>query len=287
MTPANKLHGYVLRRLLRRAAVKMHTLDTSVSVVAELAEDQKVQDVIAEELARFDKALDRGLSEIKKIDHVDGKIAFDFYQSYGFPLELTEELAREKGQEIDREQFYAEFEKHKELSRTASVGMFKGGLAGDTPETRKLHTATHLLHQALRQVLGDHVKQMGSNITPERLRFDFSHPKPMTQEEIKKAEDLVNEKIREGLPVLLKETTLEEAKKEGALAFFGEKYGERVKVYTIGPSSLRSSGSPFSREICGGPHVENTREIGHVTITKEESAGSGVRRIYATANGYK
>lgn len=269
--PANKLHGYVLRRLLRRSAVKMHSFNAPISIVAELVDDKKTSDVIAEELSRFDKALDRGLAEIQKIDRVDGKIAFAFYQSYGFPLELTEELAREKGQDVNREEFYSEFKKHKELSRTASAGMFRGGLAGDTPETRRLHTATHLLHQALRMILGEHVQQKGSNITSERLRFDFAHQKALTQEEIKKVEDLVNEKIDEGLPVSWKETTFEEAKKEGALAFFGEKYGEKVKVYSIGS---------FSREVCGGPHVENTRELGRVTITKEESAGSGVRRIY-------
>lgn len=286
---SNKLHGYVLRRLLRRAAVKLHKLDYDIKLLSDIAEpilkvydgmfgvDKArhaglVKDMVVEEMARFSKTLDRGLGQAEKTEHIDGKIVFDLYQSYGFPLEITEELAREKGQEIDHAEFEKEFEKHRELSRTASAGIFKGGLGEDTPQTRKLHTATHLLHAALRQVLGEHVKQMGSNITPERLRFDFSYPKPLTEDEIKLIGELVNQKIKENLPVSWKETTLDEALKEGALAFFGEKYGDKVKVYTIGD---------FSKEVCGGPHVENTGEIGRVTITKEEGLGSGTRRIYA------
>lgn len=287
--PSNKLHGYVLRRLLRRAAVKIHKLDVDIKVLPGVAEPvlkiyngmfgieaekhtKVVQDVIKEELGRFSKSLDRGLKEVGKLKSIDGKVAFDLYQSCGFPLEITEEFAKEKGQEINHKEFEKEFEKHKELSRTASAGMFKGGLMEDTPETRKLHTATHLLHAALRQVLGEHVKQMGSNITSERLRFDFLHPRPLTQEEVKKISELVNRKIEEGLSVTWKETALDQALKEGALAFFGEKYGDKVKVYTIGD---------FSKEVCGGPHVEKTGEIGRVTITKEEGLGAGIRRIYA------
>lgn len=299
VAPSNKLHGYVLRRLLRRAAVKIHTLDVDISYLVNVLEPifdvydgiyaidkkeqlKKTQDVVGDEIQKFSKSLDRGLKEVQKIENIDGKIAFDLYQSYGFPLEITEELAREKGQEINHEEFEKEFEKHKETSRTASAGMFKGGLMEDTPQARKLHTATHLLHAALRRLLGEHVKQMGSNITSERLRFDFSHPKPLTTEEIKSISELVNQKIKEDLLVTWKETSLDEALKEGALAFFGEKYGQRVKVYTIGPSTRSArSGSPFSREVCGGPHVEHTGEIGRVTITKEEGLGAGIRRIYA------
>lgn len=286
--PSNKLHGYVLRRLLRRAAVKMHQLGVEISFVTRVAQSvleiygglhgikkeqlEEVGTVIEEEMGRFSKSLERGLKEIQSLSHIDGKAAFYLYQSYGFPLELTEELAREKGQDIDHEEFEKEFEKHRELSRTASAGTFKGGLVEDSPQTRRLHTATHLLHRALREVLGEHVEQKGSNITKERLRFDFSHPKPLTEGEIKLISELVNQKIKEDLPVSWKEATLDEALAGGALAFFGEKYGDKVKVYSIGD---------FSKEVCGGPHVEHTGEIGRVTITKEEGLGAGVRRIYA------
>lgn len=289
VTPSNKLHGYVLRRLLRRAAVKIHKLDADIKTLSVVAEPvlkiyngmfgvketehtMVLQNAIAEELERFSKSLDRGLKEVEKIKSIDGKVAFNLYQSYGFPLEITEEFAKEKGQEINHEEFEKEFEKHRESSRTASAGMFKGGLVEDTPQTRKLHAATHLLHAALHQVLGEHVKQMGSNITSERLRFDFSHPRPLSELEIERISELVNQKISEDLPVSWKEMALEQALKEGALAFFGEKYGDKVKVYSIGD---------FSKEVCGGPHVEKTGEIGRVTITKEEGLGAGVRRIYA------
>ena len=217
------------------------------------------------------------MKEVQKIENVDGKQAFDLYQTYGFPLELTEELFREKGQEIDHKQFEEEFEKHRELSRTASAGMFKGGLAGDTPETRKYHTAAHLLQASLRKILGDHVEQAGQNITDERLRFDFKHTEALTQEEIKLIGDQVNQVIEKDLPVTSRVMSLGDAYKEGALGFFKDKYGEQVSVYTVGNES-----NFFSKEICGGPHVTHTGEIGHVTITKEESAGSGVRRLYIT-----
>lgn len=316
--PSNKLHGYVLRRLLRRAAVKLHKLNCDIKVLANIAEPVlkmydgmfgieaekhagAVQDVIAEELERFSKSLDKGLKEFEKYVTIgevgkpetrkrvlDPKSIFRLYETFGFPYELSKELGEEKGIQIPSyEEFEVELREHRELSRTASAGIFKGGLMEDTPQTRKLHTATHLLHAALRQVLGEHVKQMGSNITPERLRFDFSHPKPLSGLEIERISELVNQKIEEDLAVTWKEMALEQALKEGALAFFGEKYGQRVKVYTIGDPSARlpdgqaSSGPPFSREVCGGPHVEHTGEIGHVTITKEEGVGTGVRRIYA------
>lgn len=298
--PANKFQGYVLRRLLRRSVVKLRTINKDIDPIkcfsmlankvltiyegaikdVSLPKDiGRVDEILVAEVSRFSTTLERGLKELQKIEDVDGKIAFDLYQSYGFPLELTEELFLGKGQEIDKEQFSSEFEKHKELSRNASAGMFKGGLAGDTPTTRKYHTATHLLHKALREVLGEHVQQAGSNITEERLRFDFKHTQALNELEIKRISELVNRIIDEDLPVTQKIMKKDEALAQGALAFFGEKYPNKVKVYTIGKHPDQKGGW-FSKELCGGPHVEHTGEIGHVTITKEESAGSGIRRIY-------
>ena len=186
---------------------------------------------------------------------------------------MTEEFARERGQVVDRAEFELEFKKHQEMSRTAAKGMFKGGLADHGDEVVRLHTATHLMHQALRSVLGDHVQQKGSNITAERLRFDFSHPQKVGVDELKKVEEIVNQQIKRDLPVSFSVTTYDEAIKEGALAFFGERYPEKVKVYTIGD---------FSKEICGGPHVENTSKLTPFKITREEATSAGVRRIYAT-----
>jgi len=296
ITPSNKEHGYILRRLIRRAAVYARTANINLgSTLSELIKEFKkvykgiyldnesvnFSGIISEELNKFDETLERGLKEITKTQDINER-AFDLYQTYGFPLELTEELAVQKGLAVDREQFYREFEKHKSLSRTASDGIFKGGLASSGETETKYHTATHLLHAALRQVLGDQVIQRGSNITSERLRFDFSHTEKLTDEQIKEVEKLVNQKIEENLPVTFKEMSREEAEKTGAIHAFGEKYGDRVKVYSIGPTSREASRSkPFSLEFCGGPHVENTRSIGHVKITKEESAGAGIRRIYA------
>jgi alanyl-tRNA synthetase len=218
------------------------------------------------------------LTEIEKIEKIDAKKAFDLYQSYGFPIEITKELFSKKGQVIEKEAFEKELEKHKELSRTASVGIFKGGLADVSEKTTKLHTATHLLHAALRQVLGKHVKQKGSNITAERLRFDFSHPAKLSSEEIKRVEKLVNDQIKKNLPVICKTKTFKEAVDEGALAFFKEKYGKKVKVYSIGNPA--KGGQVFSKEVCGGPHVEKTGYLGHVRIIKQEKIGAGVMRIY-------
>lgn len=275
ITPSNKLQGYVLRRLIRRAALKMRNLKPDFS--AKDFEGISKNKSILEEIERFKKTIEGGLKEASKIEEIDGKKAFDLYQTYGFPLELTIEIFSEKGQEIDKDEFQGEFEKHKDKSRTASSGMFKGGLADHSVETTKLHTATHLLHKSLRNVLGDHVSQKGSNITVERLRFDFSHDKKMTDEEIKEVEDMINLQIKAALPVSFEIITLDEAKEKGALAFFGEKYGEKVKVYTMGDPD----GEWFSKEVCGGPHVTNTSELGHVRIIKEEAAGAGIRRIYA------
>lgn len=285
VTPSNKMQGYVLRRLIRRAVLYGRNLRVDFgSLVAPIAHiyhdayptvSQKVPEikrVLEEEAMRFGKTLERGLREAQRVPVIDGTIAFHLYESFGFPWELTQELAREKGQQVDRQEFEKQFEAHKETSRTAAAGMFKGGLADRSEATTKLHTATHLLHAALRQVLGSHVQQKGSNITPTRLRFDFSHPAKLTKEELEGIEGLVNKKIQENLPVSFEITTYDDAIKQGALAFFGQRYPEKVNVYTIGP---------FSKEICGGPHVRFTGSVGRFTIFKEESAGAGVRRIYA------
>ena len=288
--PSNKTQGYVMRRLLRRAAVKAKKITPSFSSQQFEAISESVLDIyngiyfkkddvknkvlsdIGLEITKFTDALSKGLKEIEKISIIDGKKAFDLYQNYGFPLEITTEMFAEKGQKINLEEFAKEFAKHRELSRTASMGMFKGGLADSGIETTKLHTATHLLHQALRKTLGDHVSQKGSNITKERLRFDFSHPAKLTNEELIKIEDLINQKIKENLPVTFEVKSLTEAKKEGALAFFSEKYADQVKVYSIGT---------FSKEVCGGPHVDFTGELKSFKIVKEEGLGAGLRRLYA------
>jgi len=206
---------------------------------------------------------------------IEGKDAFLLFQSYGFPLEMTVELANEREIKVDLEGFKKEFEKHQELSRTASAGMFKGGLADTGEETTRLHTAAHLLLASLRQILGEEhgqINQKGSNITAERLRFDFNYPTKLTEEQIKKIEDKVNEKIAEAIPVEMMELDYNEAKNMGAAGVFENKYGNRVKVYKI---------DDFSFEICGGPHVANTSELGHFKIVKEESSSSGIRRIKA------
>ncbi|MFW5642678.1 MAG: alanine--tRNA ligase-related protein, partial [Alkalispirochaeta sp.] len=200
------------------------------------------------------------------------RLAFKLYDTYGFPLEITQELAAEHDLTVDIEGFEKAFEKHREKSKQDANQTFKGGLADHSEMTTALHTATHLMHQALRDVLGDHVSQKGSNITPERLRFDFSHPDKMSPEEIKRVEEIVNEKIKADLPVSMKTTTLEDARAEGALAFFGDRYDEVVKMYTIGD---------YSKEVCGGPHVDHTSVLGRFRIVKEQSSSQGVRRIKA------
>lgn len=290
VTPSNKEHGYVLRRILRRAAVKMFQLKGQVTppeafkticeavlttyeiIVDNNKHQTHVIATVKEEMERFGKSLDRGLREIKKIEKIDGKIAFNFYQNFGFPLEITEELFKEKGQQIDRKQFYTEFEKHKNLSRTASAGMFKGGLADNSEQVLKYHTATHLLHQALFDVLGNDVRQEGSNITGERLRFDFSAPRKLTDEEKIKVQEIINDKVKESLAVSFKIIPKAEAYKIGARSFFREKYPDMVKVYSVGD---------YSKEFCGGPHVKNTKEIGKIEIFKYEKIGSNLYRVYA------
>lgn len=290
VVPSNKMQGYILRRLIRRALLygrnlglinNWKWLGELVGVVVEVYEKQylevlskrdQVKIALEEEAERFGKSLEKGIREIEKVTELNGKVAFGLYETYGIPWEMTEEIAKQKGQQVERMQFEEEFNKHKELSRTAAAGMFKGGLQDQSEDTTKLHTATHLLHQALRTVLGITVSQKGSNITSERLRFDFSHTSKMSAEELKRVEELVNDKIRENLSVSFEIMDKDAALKSGALAFFGEKYGEKVKVYSIGS---------FSREICGGPHVSFTGTLRSFTIIKEESAGSGIRRIYA------
>ncbi len=262
--PSNKLQGYILRRLIRRAALKMRQLGVSVT-------DLDISEVVGSEIGKFEKIIENG-TNLAKNPNIK---PFDLYQSYGIPLEITEEIFAESARKItsaDRKEFEKEFEKHKELSRTSSSGMFKGGLADSSEEVTKLHTATHLLHASLRKILGEGVSQKGSNITSLRLRFDFSHPQKLTGEELTKVEDLINLQIEKKLPVSFEVVSLDEAVKSGALHFFAEKYGKEVKVYTI---------EDFSREVCGGPHIKNTSEIGHVKIIKQEKVGSGLLRIYA------
>ncbi len=210
--------------------------------------------------------------------YVTGKEAFDLYQSYGFPIEMITDLTQEKGIFVDITGFREEMKLHQDLSRTASAGMFKGGLADAGEETKKLHTAAHLMLEALRRVLGGHVVQRGSNITAERLRFDFSHSEKMTSEQVAEVEKIVNEQIEKDLPVMMEEMTVEEAEKKGAMGVFKDRYGERVKVYTIGDTT---KGEVYSCEICGGPHIEHTGELGKFKIKKEESSSAGVRRIKA------
>jgi len=288
LRPGNKLQGYIMRRLIRRTVVKMMQLamvplETAPNIIKQIIDfygdmyfDKKslpeINAIIELEISTFLKTLDRGMAEIKKIENVSGKIAFDLYQTYGFPLELTEELFKEKGQKIDRQQFYAEFEKHRQLSRSASIGMFKGGLADQSKKTIGYHTATHLIHQALFDVLGSDVRQEGSNITSDRLRFDFYSVKKPTDEDIKKIEKIVNEKIKQGLTVTAKTIPKEEALKTGAKAFFRQKYPEIVTVYFI---------DNYSKELCGGPHVKNTKEIGRINIIKVKKIGSNLYRLYA------
>jgi len=291
ITPSNLGHGYIIRRLLRRAirySMRLGMKDNTISQIAnliigiyshypELEKNRNfIIDEIKKEVERFKKTIGKGMRHFSKIEPKDkivsGKDAFLLFQSYGFPIEMTEELAAEKGWKVDKKGFEKEFEKHQELSRKSTEGIFKSGLADHSDIAIKYHTATHLLHEALRIVLGPHVKQKGSNITVDRLRFDFSHTEKMTKGQIKRVEDLVNKKISEGLAVRCDEMSPEEAKKNGALGFFESKYGEHISVYTI---------ADFSKEICSGPHVKNTKELGKFRIIKEEAVSAGVRRIKA------
>jgi alanyl-tRNA synthetase len=295
--PSNVGQGYILRRLIRRAVrhgrklgiegkflsdLAAVVIDMYAQAYPELADNR---DFVLTELGleedKFSTTLQKGEHEFAKMlpnllkgksRVINGRIAFKLYDTYGFPIELTEELAAEHGFTVDNEGFDAAFQKHQEVSRAGAEQQFKGGLADHSDLTTALHTATHLLHQALRTVLGSHVGQKGSNITPERLRFDFTHDAPMTKEELQRVEDIVNDVIQRDLPVSFDTMTLEEAKDQGAIAFFESKYGEQVKVYSVGD---------FSKEVCGGPHVEHTGTMGRFRIKKEQSSSAGVRRIKA------
>lgn len=280
--PSNKQQGYILRRLIRRGVVQAKQLGFAPEKLIEIASifmeimspvypELKNNDILLNEIQRFEKTLDKGLKEFEKLESISGKDAFNLFQTFGFPWELTAELAAQKGQKINQEEFKNEFQKHQELSRTASAGMFKGGLADHSEIVTKYHTATHLLQAALRQVLGDSVHQEGSNLTAERLRFDFSFTRKLTEDELKKITKLVNEQIEAGLERKVETMTYDEAVKSGAMAFFKEKYPEKVTIYSFGD---------FSREICGGPHVENTKVLGKFKIYKEEAVAAGIRRIY-------
>ena len=281
VVPSNLERGYVLRRLIRRAiryAKKIGIEQAFTHKIAEVIEGVDNKDFVIEQLVqeeeRFSKTLEKGLREFEK-----GTDPFILFTTYGFPIEMTEELAKEKGIKIDKKKFEKEFEKHQKLSRTATAGKFKSGLADHSEEVTKLHTTAHLLLSALRKVLGEHVSQKGSNITRERLRLDFSHSEKLTDEQLKKIEDLVNEQIKKNLLISCCETSLDEAKKMGAMGVFETKYGDKVKVYSIGPST--GSGQAFSCEVCAGPHVKSTGQLGNFRIKKQESSSAGVRRIKA------
>jgi alanyl-tRNA synthetase len=302
ITPSNTERGYVLRRLLRRAIVYAKKLGIEniaelVNPIFEIYSDypnlknkDKIIQTINEEKEKFMKTLEQGMRVFEKIAEqakekkkINGKDAFLLFQSYGFPLELTEEMANEKGIHVDSQGFNSELKKHQELSRTASAGQFKSGLADNSEETTKLHTAAHLMLAALRKFVKKDIQQKGSNITPERLRFDFSFDRKLTDEEVKKIEDFVNGAIEKKLEVKKQELSLEEAKEQGALGSFESKYGDKVSVYSIGKNG------EISNEICAGPHVSNTSKLGegnkHFKITEQESSGAGVRRVKAKLLG--
>jgi alanyl-tRNA synthetase len=295
--PSNVDQGYIARRLIRRAIryarqigieKKFWTTQIAEIVITDYEEVyeelEKNADFIVKNLndeeEKFSKTIDRGLKEMEKcnVDQgMDAEKAFFLYQTYGFPFEqINEELEKRKCRLVTKEEFDQELKKHQDLSRTASAGKFKGGLADAGEETKKLHTAAHLLLAALKKVLGDHVVQRGSNITAERLRFDFSYDEKMTNEQKKEVERLVNDAIQKKLPIKCDEMTVEEAKKQNAMGVFESKYGEKVKVYTAG-----NENEIFSKEICGGPHVDNTANLGKFKIKKEQSSSAGVRRIKA------
>lgn len=301
--PSNVDQGYVLRRLIRRAVRFGRSLGVTSGLSVAVAKSvilmyrdtypylERNKEMILVELQKeedkFSRTLEKGLREFERMvkeGSVTGEQAFVLYTTYGFPLELTEELVREHGQQVNRDAFAAEFTKHQDLSRAGSEKKFAGGLADHSEETVRLHTATHLLHRALKNVLGDHVEQKGSNITPERLRFDFTHPEKMTAEQLKEVEAQVNKAITDDLPMRWVEMTTEEAKASGAIGYFEDKYaqlGGKIKVYMAGDETK----GYFSKEICGGPHVTHTGELGSFNILKEEAVSAGIRRIKASVSG--
>ena len=292
---SNVDQGYILRRLLRRAVRFAKKLDIEIGKLTVVAEavieeykdvypeleinrDRIVNEITAEE-ERFERTLQGGIKEFEKLCHylvgdtISGKASFKLYDTYGFPIEMTVELAKEKGLKVNIDDFNKAFAEHQQKSHAGAEQKFKGGLADHSEATARLHTATHLMHRALKEVLhDDNANQKGSNITEERLRFDFTFPRALTPEEIKEVEDKVNEAIKADVPVVCEEMTVEEAKEQGAVGLFAAKYGEKVKVYTMGK---------YSKEICGGPHASHTGELGHFRIVKEQSSSAGVRRIKA------
>ena len=307
VVPSNVGAGYVLRRLIRRAVRHGMKLGIEKDFLAEIAvtvvdnfkgpypeleqNKEKIYSELSAEEAKFRITLKKGEVEFLKLlpnlmknpkKIISGKVAYNLYETYGYPLELTQELGAENGFTVDVEGFKEAERKHQEASKTADAGVAKGGLAEQSEITTKYHTATHLLQQALINVLGNQVAQKGSNITNERMRFDFTFERPMTQDEIQKVEAIVNEKIKEDLPVTMEVMSLEKAKASGARALFTNKYGEDVKVYTIGRDA---NNDWFSKEVCGGPHVQHTAQIGDFKIQKEQSSSAGVRRIRAVISG--
>ena len=309
IVPSNTDQGYILRRIIRRAVRFGRKIDLPEGSLAKIAvayiekykdvypelaiNREKIFEELAKEEAKFTKTLQQGLKEFEKClngierknafmaqnnpdyvpeKRINGKQAFHLYDTYGFPVEITDEMAKERGYSVDMDGYKAAFEEHQNKSKAGSEQKFACGLADNKEATTRLHTATHLLHAALKKVYSPEVNQKSSNITEERLRFDFNLPQPMTAEEIQKVEDLVNEVIKQNLPVVMQEISLEEAKEQGFTGLFESKYGERVKTYTIGD---------FSKEICGGPHAATTGELGTFKIVKEQSCGSGLRRIKA------
>ena len=307
VTPDRVGAGYVLRRLIRRAVRHGMKLGIDKDFMAEIAavvvenfknaypeleqNKDKIYSELTKEEAKFRTTLKKGEAEFQKMlpnlnknpkKIISGKVAYNLYETYGYPLELTQELGKENGFTVDVEGFKEAERKHQEASKTAEAGKAKGGIAEQSDVATKYHTATHLLQQALFEVLGDQVAQKGSNINSERMRFDFTFERAMTAEEIQKVQDIVNEKIKEDLPVTMEVMTLDQAKAEGARALFVNKYGEQVKVYTIGRDAKKDW---FSKEVCGGPHVQHTAQIGDFKIVKEQSSSAGVRRIKAVISG--
>jgi alanyl-tRNA synthetase len=295
--PSNMGQGYVMRRIMRRAirhgmkiGIQGHFLADLAKIIIEQYNDiypelmqhkEEMMKAVVNEEEQFTKTLSQGMREFEKVvaklreeggDSIDGQTAFHLYDTYGFPVEMTKDLAQENNLKTDLEGFQKAFEKHQELSRSASAGQFAGGLADHSDESKRLHTATHLLHTALKKVLGDHVQQRGSNINQERLRFDFTHDEKMTPEQKEEVEKLVNDAIAAGIDIHFKEMSFEEAKEAGAIGLFEHKYGDKVKVYFMGE---------YSTEVCGGPHVDNTRDLGGFKIKKEQSSSAGIRRIKA------
>lgn len=299
--PSNKDQGYILRRLLRRAAVKMHQLgggltpssfftiiDKGILPVEENIDEKidraenrdSIEEVLEEEMGKFAKSLDKGLKVLEKTDKVNAKVAFDLYQTFGFPVEITAELLAQKNQVIDLEEFMSEFVKHKELSKQAGAKKFAGGLADHQERTVMGHTATHLMHQAIRDMIGTKVHQSGSNITAERVRFDFNYDQKLTDEQIAELETVVNKKIKENLPVHFEMIPTADAKKMNAIGLFEDTYQDTSKIYFIGGDSKHPE-KAYSIEFCGGPHVDFTSKVKSFKIIKQESLGKGFRRLYA------